>query len=128
MKIRIIAVFVTASFFLASCSLFKSKPNTLVGNWRIDSLHITKDSNAIGYLLLAMAKQEDSTKADIAFTKDSVLFFSNEANEKIAYHLNAANELILQDASNEHFRFQKLNDSLITLSSKDSTTLFLRKL
>jgi hypothetical protein len=100
----------------------------LIGNWKIDSLSIAKDANAIGYLLLAMAKQDDSTKADLAFTKDSLIFFTRDSSEKIAYHLTKTGELILQDSSNEHFSLHKLNDSLVAVESKDSSVLFLRKL
>ena len=110
----------------SSCSWFQ-RPATINGDWRIDSFHISKDANAIGYLLLAMNKH-DSSQADLSFQQDSLIFYTGNGNEKIPYHLTANNELILQDSTNEHFIIQELNDSLIAIHSQDSSILFLRKM
>jgi hypothetical protein len=98
-----------------------------VGNWKIDSLYIGKDANAIGYLLLSMNKQ-DSSKTDLAFSKDSLIFSAGEENANISYRLTSSNELILQNSTQEHFFVQKISDSLIAIRSSDSSVLFLKKI
>lgn len=123
----IIKTILASAFLLSSCSLFIKPRPALSGDWKIDSFHIAHDANAIGYLLLAMNKV-DSSKADLSFTKDSLIFYTNDGHEKLAYHLTKTNELILQDSTNEHFFVQQLTDSIIAIHSSDSSILFLRKL
>ncbi|MER3471708.1 MAG: hypothetical protein C4330_10380 [Chitinophagaceae bacterium] len=128
MKIKILSAFAIAIFVFPSCNWLKQKTNPLVGSWKIDSLNITKDSNSIVYLLLVMAKQSDTTKADLAFTNDSVVLFTRDGIERTPYVFTAPDQLIFKDSTKEQFTVQKISDSLITVTSKDSTVLYLKKI
>jgi len=131
-----------AAFFVAattitfvSCDLFTSnKPrhsdNPLIGKWKIDSLSFGKDSNdlSIAYLFLAMS-MEDSSTLHVEFENDSLKATENtQTIEKTGYSFdNATSKVYLKDSPRTTFLFSRINDSLISLSQKDSVTLYLRR-
>ncbi len=79
-------------------------------------------------LILDMALTDSSTN-DYQFTKDSLLTFKNgNAFEKSFYFFNpSTQEFILKDSTEERFVVHRISDSLISLTGKDSTRIFLKK-
>ncbi|MDQ3683313.1 MAG: hypothetical protein M3352_09610, partial [Bacteroidota bacterium] len=103
--------------------------NPLIGRWRIDSISTGKDTaNDLTMLILAMALKDSSTN-DYQFTKDSLLTFKNgNAFEGSAYHFDrSTKEFVLKDSTEERFVVNRINDSLLLLTGKDSTQIFLKK-
>ncbi len=135
-KYFLVAFFAAATIItLVSCDLFTlHKPhhsdNPLIGKWTIDSLSFGKDSNdlSIAYLFLAMSMQ-DSSSLHVEFENDSLTTTENtQTIEKTGYSFdNAASQVYFKDSSRTTFLFSRINDSLISLSQKDSVTLFLRR-
>lgn len=131
MKIRIIVAFVaTVTIIFLSCNWFSSKKkqasNTLTGEWKLDSVKTGKDSSFVYYLIASSVK--DSSGINLSFTKDSIYIRSKDDVDTIAYSFDEKrNQLNIEDSTGEHLSFAKLNDSLITLSTKDSTVFFLQR-
>jgi hypothetical protein len=64
----------------------------------------------------------------LSFTKDSVFSHSIYSTDKVEYSFDKkANQLKIKDSVDQSFAYNKVNDSLITLTAKDSAILFLRK-
>lgn len=134
MKITIYAaILFAASVTLISCKWFTSKKinehNPLIGRWRIDSVSTEKDTtNDLGMLILDMALKDSSTN-EYQFTKDSLLTFKNGNKfEKLEYHFEpSTQQVVLKDSTEERFLFRKIDDSLISLTGKDSTQIFLKR-
>lgn len=134
MKIKNYAVIVfAASITFISCEWFASKKvneqNPLTGRWRIDSISTGKDTaNDLGMLILDMALKDSSTN-DYQFTKDSILTLKNGNEfEKTAYYFKpSTQEFVLKDSIEERFVVNRINNSLISLTGKDSTQIFLKK-
>lgn len=131
MKIKItVALFATATFIILSCNWFRSKKkevsNPLVGVWNIDSIKQGKDTGVVHSLLIAAMK--DTLHVNVTFTKDSLFTHCNDTFDTVCYlYDEKTNQLKIKDSSNESFAYNKINDSLITLTSKDSAILFLQK-
>lgn len=129
MKIKIfVALVATATIISLSCNWFPSNKkevgNPLVGEWRIDSVSFAKDSN-FTYFLFAGENKPDSV--EVSFTKDAAFTRSKDHVDTVGYEFDGkTNELIVEDSS-QIFSFAKINDSLITLTAKDSTTLILQR-
>lgn len=136
MKKTIVAVcIITASVTLFSCDWFSSKKTNypLIGKWRIDSFDTKKDSgksslNFIGLLLVA-SQSKDSLKMEYDFSQDTVSFqLTKNEIVKAPYEFNKdKKELLIKDSVPVSLIYSKLNDSTITLTSTDSSTIFLRK-
>ncbi len=134
MKITIYAaILFAASVTLISCEWFTSKKvneqNPLIGRWRIDSVSAGKDTaNDLDMLILDMALKDSSTN-DYQFTNDSLLTFKDgNAFEKMAYHFEpSTQQVVLKDSIEERFVVNRINDSLVSLTGKDSTQIFLKK-
>lgn len=129
MKIKILVAFVaTAVFLFLSCNWFRSGKknvsNPLIGEWKLDSVTFSKDSSP-GYFLIAAT--HDSVGTNVSFTKDTVFTRSKDHIDTVGYFFDAkTNQLTMEDSS-QTFTFVKVNDSLISLTTKDSTVLFLQK-
>lgn len=129
MKIKIfVALVATATIIFLSSNWFRSKKkevgNPLVGEWRIDSVRFAEDSN-FNYFLFAGGNKSDSVA--VSFTKDTAFTRSTDHVDTVGYEFDAkANQLIVEDSS-QIFSFAKINDSLISLTAKDSTILLLQK-
>lgn len=131
MKKQFIAVIAIAALILlfVSCKWFQNRKtdssNLLTGKWRIDSVDRGNDSNAIGFLLLAFSRNDS---LDYEFGKDTVLFYSKDTTEKMKYEFDSVKkQLTFKDSANTVYGFRQINDSLIALTDKDSSTLFLKK-
>jgi hypothetical protein len=131
MKIKILVAFIaTATIIFTSCNWFQSKKkqsvNPLVGEWRLDSISIGKDTS-IAYAIIAMAAQ-DSSDVNVTFTTDTIFSSSQTQVDTIQYSFDEkVNQLITKDSSLQTMSFSRLNDSLISLTTKDSAIVFLRK-
>lgn len=131
MKIRIIVALVaTSTIIFLSCNWFRSRKtevsNALVGDWKLDSVKTGKDTSFV-YFLISSAVQ-DAGGINFSFTKDSIYTHSANDIDTIAYSFDEKlSQLSIRDSSNEQLTFFKLNDSLVTLSTKDSTVFFLRR-
>jgi hypothetical protein len=129
MKIKILVAFIaTVTIIFLSCNWFRSKKkevsNPLVGEWRLDSIKSNKDTGSAYF----GAVLYDSTGVDISFTKDSVFTRSSNHVDTIGYSFEEkTNQLNIKDSTNQSFAYNKVNDSLISLTSKDSAVLFLQK-
>jgi hypothetical protein len=129
MKIKIfVALVATGTIIFLSCNWFRSNKkevgNPLVGEWRIDSVSFAKDSN-FTYFLFAGENKPDSV--EVTFTKVTAFTRSKDNVDTVGYEFDAkTNQLIVEDSS-QIFSFAKINDSLISLTTKDSTILILQK-
>lgn len=130
-----VCIIATAAITFISCDWFSSKKTNypLMGKWRIDSFDSKKDSgksslNFVGLLLLA-AQSKDSLRMEYDFSQDTVSFQLTK-NEiiKAPYEFNKEKkELLIKDSVPVSLMYSKLNDTTITLTSLDSSTIFLRK-
>lgn len=131
MKIKIfVALVATLAVIFLSCNWFRSKKketsNPLVGEWKLDSIKAGKATGINNFLIVAA--MADSSGIDISFTKDSIFTHSNDVTDTIEYSFDEkSNQLKIMDSVNQSFAYNKVNDSLITLMSKDSAVLFLQK-
>jgi hypothetical protein len=129
MKIKIfVALIATATIIFLSCNWFRSKKkeasNPLVGEWKLDSVRLAKDSNFTAFLFAGIIKPDS---VEVSFTKDTVLTRTKDHVDTVGYFFDVkTNQLTIKDSS-QIFAFAKMNDSLILLTSKDSTVLFLQK-
>jgi hypothetical protein len=131
MKIKIfVALIATATIIFLSCNWFRSNKkdvsNPLVGEWKLDSIRTGNHTNVMHFLIIAAI--EDSAGVDISFTKDSIFTHSKDAVDTIGYSFDEkTNQLNIKDSANQSFVYNKMNDSLISLTTKDSAVFFLLK-
>jgi hypothetical protein len=130
MKIKILVAFIaTATFIFLSCNWFRSKKeisNPLVGDWQVDSFYSGKDTSIAAFLMVAAMSDTGGVK--VSFTNDSVFTKTKSAIDTVAYTFDVHTKLLnIKDSVNQPLVFTKLNDSLITLTTKDSAILFLQK-
>jgi len=131
MKIKIfVALIATATIIFLSCNWFRSKKkesaNPLIGEWKLDSVKAEKDTNFVYFLLASAVK--DSNSINFSFTKDSIYTYSKDDVATIAYSFDKKlNQVNIEDSSKQALTFVKLNGSLISLSTKDSTIFFIQK-
>jgi hypothetical protein len=131
MKIKIFVAFIaTATIIFLSCNWLRSKKkevyNSLVGEWKLDSIKAGSDTSFVHFLINAAIK--DSGEVNVSFTKDSISIHSIYATDTVGYSFNEkVNQLNIKDSTNESFAFNKVNDSLIALTTKDSAVLYLLK-
>jgi len=130
MKLKIIIILVVlaaAVYFIFKMITPHNGGSQLVGNWKLDSVKTGADSNLIYFMLLS-SMQKDSSEIDFLFTKDSLFTFAGDEKDTNAYRFNEKkNEVTIQGDEKELYLFNKLNDSTITLTAKDSTSLYLVK-
>jgi len=92
----------------------------------VDSIKEGKDTGAVHFLLDAVMK--NAPHVNVIFTKDSVFTQCNEGYDTASYlYDKQANQLKINDSSKQSFAYNKINDSLITLTTTDSAVLFLQK-
>lgn len=131
MKIKVfVALVATATIIFISCNWFNSKKketsNPLIGEWKLDSIKVGKDTS-FAYFLLAMA-MHDSGGINFSFTKDTILSRSRDDVDTVAYAFDQKeNKLVVKDSVDQEFSYSKLNDSTVSLATKDSGILFLRR-
>lgn len=130
MKIRIFFAFVAIlTIIFLSCNWFRSPEkeisSPLTGAWKLDSIRIGIDKNLTQFFIIA-AIRDSIKKVNISFTKDAILF--HETNDSAGYFFDEkTNRLIIRDSTNQTLSFAKVNDSIVSLTTKDSVTLFLKK-
>ena len=129
MKIRIfVALVATAVIVFVSCNWFRSKkkevPNPLIGAWKLDSLSIPNDSAFTSVFLAGIIKPDS---VEISFTEDSAFTRARGHIDTVAYAFDAKTNQVITKDSSQTLAFFKVNDSLVSLTTKDSTVLFLQK-
>lgn len=133
MNIKSIAAFVVAiaTISIFSCKWFASSKeeqteSPLYGRWHLDSLEAGNDSSII-YAFIGMA-MKDSAGIDVEFRKDTVLTFSGNSIDTSLYHYDTGKQqLLINDSTKETMTVSQLNDSLLSLKTKDSAILFFKK-
>lgn len=131
MKIKILVAFIaTATIIFLSCNWFRSKKkeisNPLVGEWKLDSTKVGKDTN-FTQVFIGVAMKDPNLS--FSFTKDSIFTHSKDTIKTVGYSFDdKEKQLSIKDSSSQTLSIAKLNDSVITLSTNDSTVvLFLQK-
>lgn len=131
MKIKFFVAFIaTLAIVILSCNWFQSRKkqtsNPLVGEWKLDSIKIGKDTSFTS-AIIAMALQ-DSNEVNVSITKDTIFSRSQNSSDTIAYSFDGkTNQLVTKDSSLPTMSFAKINDSLISFTTKDSAIVFLKK-
>jgi hypothetical protein len=131
MKIKIfVAFFATVTIIFLSCNWFRSRKrevsNPLVGEWKLDSVGIKTDTSRGNILFIAAV--QDSNGVNISFTEDSLFVNSKDGIDTTAYSFDLnTNQLTMGDSKPVTMSFSKLNDSVVSLTTKDSATLYLLK-
>jgi len=131
MKFKILVAFVaTTTLIFLSCNWFRSKKkdlsNPLVGEWRLNSIK-ARDSIRFANFLVT-CEMLDTNTIDVSITKDTIITHAHNETDTVGYSFDEKkNELIMKDSINPVLSFAKFSDSLITLTTKDSTILFLQK-
>ena len=130
MKIKIFFAFLAiAALIFFSCNWFRSKKdqagNTLVGEWKLDSTRSVASDTSF---FLTRAIIDDTSSVDLSFTKDTLLVRSSDRVDTTGYSFDAkTGQLTIEGAPDKALTFIKLNDSLISLASKDSMIFFLQR-
>ena len=65
---------ISCDWFGASAKTSTSSVNSLIGEWKIDSVQLGKDTS-LAYAFLAMALDKDSGNVKFQFTKDTIFYF-----------------------------------------------------
>lgn len=131
MKIKILVAFIaTAMIIFLSCNWFQSQKkqaaNPLVGEWKIDSISFEKDTT-LPHVINAVAENH-SSNAILSITKDFIFsLVQTDVVDSIAYSFDEKVNRILTADSAQTLGFAKINDSLISLTTKDSAIIFLKK-
>ena len=123
------ALLAIAALIFFSCNWFRSKKNQtgnpLVGEWKLDS---TRSLATDTSFFLTRATIHDTSNVDLSFTKDTLLVRSPDHVDTTGYFFDAkTGKLTIEGAPDEALTFTKLNDSLVSLASKDSMIFFLQK-
>lgn len=135
MKIKILAAFLIAASLIAfvSCKWFQSNKqmtSSLIGKWKVDSIHFRGDSVPSSQVVICgnSINSTNTKEPEYEFTKDSFIFSSRKQSMASSYLFNKADSLLtIKDSTVQTYHFNKLNDSLISLTDKDSTILFLKR-
>ena len=122
------AVIAATSIVLLSCSWFKTKKqensNPLIGQWKLDSMTVGKDTS--GAFMVALLVSDEQTVLD--FRKDTFLTITGDDRDTSFYKWNEKEmQVIPTDTSQGNFQYARLNDTTVTLTSRDSTVFFLQK-
>ena len=129
MKHKFIAAAIAATAIVsASCDWFQSESNEiknpLIGQWKIDSLTVGKDTSGAFVLALLVAKDQ----AVLEFKKDTIVTMNgNDSDTSFYKWYEKEMKVMPADTVEGAFQYARLNDSTVTLTSKDSTVLFLQK-
>lgn len=101
-----------------------TKTNSIVGNWKIDSVYNSKDSNSLAHLIFALS---DSTS--FKFNADSTLqVISPQETETQHYVFNNDSLIVKEKNELDTFVLKFDNDSLFYATAKDSSVLRLKKI
>ena len=130
-KSVVAATLAASTFVIASCHLFGLKPAkdtnlSFIGQWRLDSMRIGKDSSLFQALTLMTMK--DSGGVNVEFRKDTLLTRTRNSVDTLLYSYDDNLKRInLKDSSEQPLIFVTKTDSALTLQGADSTLYFLKK-
>lgn len=123
----ILILIAVAIYFIYRKSSNGNDNSVLAGSWKLDSVKTGADSNLIYFMLLSSMK-EDSTEVDFLFSGDSLFTFVGDDADTNTYSFNERKkEVTIQSDEKEVYVYNKINDSTISLTAKDSSSLFLKK-
>ena len=131
MQKKIIATIAVASVIIIgiSCKWFASKadnkqPFSIVGKWQVDTVFNSDKTSSIGSLFTAMLDSNYVFK----FNADSTVnVLSPKDSTNDYYYLQADTLFVKQDTTFAPYIISKANDSLISISSKDSLVITLKR-
>jgi hypothetical protein len=131
MKQTFIATIVVASSIITgiSCKWFTSKANNkapfnIVGQWQVDTVINNGKSPTISALSPAII--DSSFK--LTFNADSTInVLSAKDSTHNYYYLQADTLFVKQDTAFVPYTLTKTNDSIITITSKDSLAIILKR-
>jgi len=130
MKIKFFVALATLIIIFLSCNWFRNDKNQmsnpLIGEWRLDSVQKGNDTLKASFLTAAVPK--GSGDIHFSFTNNFIFAHSNGVVDTTEYSFDRKSNLLkVNDSANQTLTFVKINDSLITLVSKDSSVFFLQK-
>jgi hypothetical protein len=117
-----------ASITFASCKWFSSNKTTpsIVGTWKIDSMHIPTEDTVISPFLYNIGRYKDSLS--VQFNADSTLAQVPTKNSITHKYYAREKELIIQeDSTYKTFSFEFKGDSILSLLAKDSAYFLLKR-
>ena len=122
------AILAATSIVMISCNWFKTKrhenSNPLIGQWRLDSMTVGKDTS--GAFLAALLVSGDQSVID--FKTDTIVTVTGSDRDTSFYKWNEKEmQVIPTDTTEGNFQYARLNDTTVTLTSRDSTVFFLQK-
>ncbi len=131
MQTKIIATVVVASAVITamSCNWFSSKPVVskpfdMVGKWQIDTVYQTGKDSTKNWLALAFLDTSYAIKFNVDSTF-SLVSKKNSATEK--YYVAADTLFIKEDSLFVPHLLTKTNDSVVSITSKDSLVIGLKR-
>jgi len=129
LKIFLVIIIIAAAVYLIYRMMSpRNETSVLAGSWKLDSVKTGADSNLIYFMLLSSMK-EDSTNIDFLFTRDTLFTFAGDEADTNTYSFNQRKkEVTIQSDEKEVYVFNKINDSTISLTARDSTSLYLKKI
>lgn len=115
-------------FLVLSCTRMKedtsSIGNPLIGEWKLDSLAIGKDTS-LASLISLIAMYEDPAGINFTFTTDSIFTYSKNDIDTVAYRFNkATNCIIIKDKACYYIR---LNDSVSSIRITNADKFFIKR-
>jgi hypothetical protein len=133
MKSKFMAALIAAAgIVLLSCNWFtqiKEPANPLIGKWNLDSVSTTARDSGLGLAIALWAIKEDSSRVIVDFRKDTVFSITSADTDTVFYRWDEMNKQIITKypSNTDTLLFEKLNDSLIRFTAKDSTVLYLKR-
>ncbi len=132
MQSKIIATLVVASAVITavSCKWFQSnssanKQFNIVGKWKIDSMYsLAEKPSDITSLLLAVASKDSANT--LVFNNDSTVN-DLSSSKPDHYYLKDSVLFIKEDSVYNPYQIKVSSDSLISVTSKDSMVMTLKK-
>lgn len=129
-KTKTAAIAAAFLLILSSCTWFNSAEppaHPLTGKWKLDSVSVGRDSNIVYALLLASA-MKDTSGIELTFTKDSLFTTDGRSTDTAYFNFDEKeNKLLIKDSIPHPYVFHRVADSLVSLTTGDSTVLFLRR-
>jgi hypothetical protein len=137
---RLIIAVVATAIVLSSCDwLFPKKPVSAAydfeGEWKLDTLYEPNDSSKMGLALLLLSMAIDDSYGKEAsevvyhFNKGTVVAtLDTTAVDTATYKIEGSKMVMQNEQTADTFSFSAINDTLFSLTSPDSTTLFYRKI
>lgn len=131
MQKKIIATTAVASVIITgiSCNWFGTKPATkqpfsIIGKWQVDTVYQVGNDSSNKWLALAFL----DTATTFKFNADSTFTILSQKDSTVDNYLFKGDTLFIKDDSTfVPFVMSKTNESLITITSKDSLVIALQR-